>query len=67
MSEPKICPFRRDILVGDMAPHHISHFAPCLEERCAMWRKYHQIQGTTPYGGALRDEWIGYCGLAGKP
>ena len=50
----------------------LGDFAPCLEDKCAMWRTgldystARHIQ-KTPQQVDFDVDVIGYCGLAGKP
>ena len=53
MSETKLCPFRKQHEMSGTLPikMFVEEFAPCLQEKCAMWRM------PSP----------GFCGLAGNP
>jgi len=65
----KLCPFRREfpaIGVDKDNKHYaekLGDFAPCLQDKCAMWR----VNPQPTYQGKPISEPTGYCGLAGKP
>ena len=66
--ETKLCPYRKsEMLESDIHQgkdeQKREQFAPCLQEKCAMWRDKRFIY--LPTGEVLRDD--SYCGLAGKP
>lgn len=73
MSETKLCPFRSRLLMpprlsgesdwATIAPN----FAPCLEEKCAMWRKVWWEAPDPKNDNIERVVIEGHCGLAGKP
>jgi len=76
MSEPKLCPFRRAYSPYEENTSYAVYdygFAPCLEDKCAMWRigmievigvPGPNSRGTHPYEyGQIPGGW---CGLAGK-
>jgi len=66
---PKLCPFRREfpaIGVDKDNKHYaekLGDFAPCLQDKCAMWRPLDWRRKERRYEG-YTDGW---CGLAGKP
>ena len=62
MSEPKLCPFN---LSGEV----YKSFAPCLQDKCAMWRTSEAMVKHLTSTGVISAEYqfMFYCGLAGKP
>ena len=75
MSEPKLCPYRKRYKTPEEYWDHADDsLAPCLQDKCAMWRTIaRRDEGTAPDGMgnivsySLIVEGVGYCGLAGKP
>ena len=88
MSETKLCPYRMfyrewagfvpDKPIEEGYPAHADEFAPCLQEKCAMWRddtreivSGGEFAGNAgPDGGGAviyKEKPSKYCGLAGKP
>lgn len=73
MSEPKLCPFRPPYLdavykAGKWAGDQVM-FAPCLQEKCQMWRveTIGVRESQDPDSRVINKIIGGYCGLAGKP
>jgi hypothetical protein len=71
MSETKLCPFRKSNMIeflehdGTQSQSR-DQFAPCLQEKCAMWRQlFDHIDPNDPEERTVIYK--GYCGLAGKP
>jgi hypothetical protein len=72
MSEQRLCPFRKSIRTEIFNKYNEALsgpayslddiFAPCLQDKCAMWRSPAQmtIAGAICFPG-------GACGLAGRP
>ena len=64
--DTRFCPFRKSELIefleldGEQSQTR-EHFAPCLEDKCAMWR----VERRSQFVATAKD--VGYCGLAGKP
>ena len=65
MSEEKLCPFRKHYLAASGA--HTDEFAPCVQEKCAMWRKASWSEPDPKNDMIERIVVEGFCGLAGKP
>ncbi len=42
----------------------LPHQALCIGSECMAWRKFTTLQINARHD---EDEWMGYCGLAGKP
>jgi len=63
--DEKLCPFRKkarwlpNSTDTDAYAQCYGDFAPCLREKCQMWRVYSD--------GGVRPNVYAYCGLAGKP
>ena len=77
MSEPKLCPYRHpentpfgEYNTRDKYPPDFYTFAPCLEDKCAMWRTF-EVNKAFSTDGVENIEYVrytqGWCGLAGKP
>lgn len=63
MPEKKLCPFRK---TGVHGPDGGEEFAPCVEEKCAMWQK-ERIEVQHGEIGFHEYTIPAHCGLAGKP
>ena len=68
MIEPKLCPYRKIVTTEFFEkddPEKIG-FGPCLQDKCAMWRKV--AIGLDPNDPEeMARIYDCYCGLAGKP
>ena len=72
MSESKLCPFRHIVVtrVAMVTPnifYDVDEFAPCLEEKCAMWRTVKACVYLDASDGLRHWTWKHGCGLAGRP
>lgn len=71
MSEPKLCPFRKHFnapsaLTNAAIIEWQDEFAPCLQEKCAMWHPARHV--VVPESPPAHEYDIpGYCGIGGKP
>ena len=71
MSEPKLCPFRKSAMIEALESdgkqsHTRDQFAPCLQEKCAMWIPEH-TETTMWEAGHHEHVVAGRCGLRGEP
>lgn len=68
--EPKLCPYRREDSIvsgsGEVGERWTEMFAPCLQEKCAMWRVMDYVNFKTSTVEKTEIDHIEYCGLAGK-
>lgn len=76
--EPKLCPYRKSVLLLREPRETVEfwdweEFAPCLQDKCAMWHEVSVIDqerytpGEVVPMDKIRYKKGGYCGLAGKP
>ena len=65
MSEQKLCPFRKHHEASGPypPPPWDDELAPCLEAKCAMWRK---VVASTEYvnNEVVSQTWLEFCGLS---